>query len=225
MNKNYIEIAFVLDRSGSMEFSREAAISGFNYFLAEQQQSEALIKLTLVLFDDEYLVAIDALPVAEILPLDNQTYVPRGSTALLDAIGRTIDELGARLAALPEKERPGQVIVAILTDGLENSSHNYTWNHIARVIKRQTEQYRWIFLFLGANQDAIATAAQMHIAANNASSYAADAAGLRAASRSVTRKVLGMRRLFEGNASVQEAHDAAAPLAELTAEEDEKERP
>jgi len=108
-------------------------------------------------------VPIDALPVAEILPLDNDSYVPHGSTALLDATGRAIDELGARLAALPEKDRPVQVIVAILTDGLENSSQNYTWQQVADAIRRQSEQYRWTFLFLGANQDAIATAAQVNI--------------------------------------------------------------
>src|SRR4030095_14845548 len=110
----------------SMESCREATIGGFNSFLQEQQRTEGLARLTLILFNDEYLAPIDALPVAEILPLDNDSYVPRGSTALLDAIGRTIDELGARLASLPEQDRPVQVIVAILTDGLENSSQKYT---------------------------------------------------------------------------------------------------
>ena len=193
MNKNYTEIAFVLDRSGSMEVCRDAAIAGFNLFLDEQQRTEGLAKLTLVLFDNEYLVPINALPVAEILALDHDTYVPRGSTALLDAIGRTIDDLGARLSATPELDRPGQVIVAILTDGLENSSQTCTWKQIARVIKQQTEQYKWTFLFLGANQDAIATAAQMNIAAANASGYVCDDAGLRAVQRSMSRKMRGLR--------------------------------
>jgi Mg-chelatase subunit ChlD len=224
MNKNYCEIAFVLDRSGSMESCREAAIEGFNAFLQEQQKSEGLTKLTLILFDDEYLVPIDALPVAEVLPLDNETYIPRGSTALLDAIGRTTDELGACLAAMPESDRPGQVIVAILTDGQENSSQIYTWQQIARVIKEQTEQYRWTFLFLGANQDAIATAAQMNIAAANAASYVADAAGLRASSRTLTRKMRGIRRVCQGTASVEEEQDAKATLSGLLAEEDGKEQ-
>ncbi len=224
MNKNYTEIAFVLDRSGSMEGSREAAIAGFNFFLDQQQAGGGLTKLTLVLFDDEYLVPIHGLPAAEILPLNYETYIPRGTTALLDAIGRTVDELGARLARMPEKARPGQVIVAILTDGLENSSQTYTWKQIARVIKHQTEQYRWTFLFLGANQDAIATAAQLHIAAANASPFVADAAGLRAASKSLSRKMRGLRRIHEGNASVQEAADAVASLSDLTAEENARER-
>ena len=141
-----------------------------------------------------------------------------------DAIGRTIDELGARLAALPEQDRPGQVIVAILTDGLENSSQNCTWQEIARVIKQQTEQYRWTFLFLGANQDAIATAAQMNIAASNAATYVADAAGLHASSASLGRKVRAMRRVKGGRATMEETRDAAAPMSDLLAEEDQKHR-
>ncbi|HXA08377.1 MAG TPA: hypothetical protein VNW28_00250 [Chthoniobacterales bacterium] len=224
MNNNYTEIAFVLDRSGSMESCREAAMDGFNLFLHEQQQTEDLVKLTLVLFDDEYLVPINGLPVAEIIPLNDENYVPRGSTALLDAIGQTVDELGARLAATPEPDRPGQVIVAILTDGLENSSQSYTWQKIARAIKQQTEQYRWTFLFLGANQDAIATAAQMNIASANAATYVADSAGLRASSKSLTRKVRGIRRMHQGIASAQETQDAAAPFSQLVDEEDQQER-
>lgn len=224
MKNNYAEIAFVLDRSGSMNICRDAAIEGFNRFLKEQQQVEGLAKLTLVLFDDEYLVPVNALPVAEVVPLDEETYVPRGSTALLDATGRTIKELGTRLAALPEADRPGQVIVAILTDGMENSSQNCTWRQIARLIKQQTEQYRWTFLFLGANQDAIATAAQMNIAAANSATYVADTAGMRSSARTLGRKVYSLRRVQEGNASQQETLDAAAPMTELLEEEDRKER-
>ncbi len=224
MKNNYAEIAFVLDRSGSMNICRDAAIEGFNRFLKEQQQVEGLAKLTLVLFDDEYLVPVNALPVAEVVPLDEETYVPRGSTALLDAIGRTIKELGTRLAALPESDRPAQVIVAILTDGEENSSHNYTWHQLAAAIKRQTEEYRWTFLFLGANQDAIATAAQMNIAAANAASYVQDGPGLRASSRTFARKMSALRSFSMGNPTIEESHDAHAPLSDMIAEEDAKER-
>ncbi|MBA3608769.1 MAG: VWA domain-containing protein [Chthoniobacterales bacterium] len=224
MKNNYAEIAFVLDRSGSMNICRDAAIEGFNRFLKEQQQVEGLAKLTLVLFDDEYLVPVNALPVAEVVPLDEETYVPRGSTALLDAIGRTIKELGTRLAALPESDRPAQVIVAILTDGEENSSHNYTWHQLAAAIKRQTEEYRWTFLFLGANQDAIATAAKMNIAAANAASYVQDGPGLRASSRTFARKMKALRSFSMGNPTIEESHDAHAPLSDMIAEEDAKER-
>lgn len=225
MNKNYTELAFILDRSGSMENCQAAAIEGFNRFLEEQQKADGLAKLTLVLFDDEYLLPAQSLPVAEVLPLNSDTYVPRNSTALLDAVGRTIDDLGNHLAALPEKGRPAQVIVAILTDGLENASEKYTWKQVSRLIKQQTEQYRWTFLFLGANQDAIATAAQLSIAAANSATYVADAPGSRAVHRSLSRKMHSMRRTAMGNATLQEQADAAAPMSELVEEEDRKERP
>jgi hypothetical protein len=117
-----------------------------------------------------------------------------------------------------------QVIVAILTDGLENSSQNYTWQQIAHAIRQQSEQYRWTFLFLGANQDAIATAAQMNITAANAAAYVADAAGLHASASSLARKVRALRRVSIGTASVEECHDALVPMSDLLAEEDQKKR-
>src|SRR5438270_3562057 len=138
-NAHYSEIAFVLDRSGSMKSCQQAAIEGFNQFLADQQKTDGLAKLTLVLFDDEYLVPISSIPVEEVVSLTDDTYQPQGCTALLDAIGQTIDDVGQRLAGLAEKDRPGQVIVAILTDGLENASQRFTWKEIAGKIKHQTD--------------------------------------------------------------------------------------
>ena len=89
MNPLLTEIAFILDRSGSMASVAASAIAGFNAFLRDQQQAPGHARFTLVLFDDEYLVPADALPIPEVLPLDATTYLPRGSTALLDAMGRT----------------------------------------------------------------------------------------------------------------------------------------
>jgi len=223
-NVHYSEIAIVLDRSGSMKSCQQAAIEGFNQFLADQQKTDGLAKLTLVLFDDEYLVPISSIPVAEVVPLTDDTYQPRGCTALLDAIGQTIDNLGQRLAALAEKDRPGQVIVAILTDGLENASQRFTWKEIARKIKHQTATYKWIFLFLGANQDAIATAANLSIAANNAANYVADAAGSKAGQAAFSRKMSALRRASMDSASVSERLDAEAPLTQIVSEEDRKTR-
>ena len=223
-NAHYTEIAFVLDRSGSMECCQQAAIDGFNQFLTEQQNTEGLAKLTLVLFDDEYLVPVSSVPVQEVIPLTDDTYQPRNSTALLDAIGQTIDDLGRRFAALSEKDRPGQVIVAILTDGLENASQRFNWKEIAGKIKHQTDTYKWVFLFLGANQDAIATAANLSIAANNAASYVADTAGSRAGQAAFSRKMSALRRTNMDIASVSEKLDAAASLADIVSEEDHKSR-
>lgn len=224
MNKHYSEIAFVLDRSGSMESCSEAAIAGFNKFLFAQQHTEGLAKLTLVLFDDEYLRIVESVPVAEILPLTDKTYVPRNSTALLDAIGTTIDELGARLSVLTERDRPVQTIVAILTDGLENASEKFSWKDISAKIKHQSEVYKWTFLYPGANQDAVATAAQLSIASNNAATYVADGAGSTASHASFSRKVRSLRRSAMGIASVEERADAVAPLSAIVEDEDRKSR-
>src|SRR5438067_11050335 len=223
-NAHYSEIVFVLDRSGSMKSCQQAAIEGFNRFLADQQQIEGLAKLTVVLFDDEYLVPISSIPVEEVVPLTDDTYQPRGCTALLDAIGQTIDNLGQRLAALAEKDRPGQVIVAILTDGLENASQRFTWKEIAEKIKHQTDTYKWIFLFLGANQDAIATAANLSIAANNAANYVADAAGSKASHAAFSRKMSALRRASMNIASASQKLDAEAPLTQIVSEENRKSR-
>ena len=223
-NAHYSEIAFVLDRSGSMKSCQQAAIDGFNQFLTDQQKTDGLAKLTLVLFDDEYLVPISSIPVEEVVSLTDDTYQPRGCTALLDAIGQTIDDLGQRLAALAEKDRPGQVIVAILTDGLENASQRFAWKEIAGKIKHQTDTYKWIFLFLGANQDAIATAANLSIAANNAANYVADAAGSKAGQAAFSRKMSALRRASMDSASVSERLDAEAPLTQIVSEEDRKTR-
>lgn len=227
MNTQLTELAFILDRSGSMSSLADGAIAGFNHFLHEQQSAPGLARLTLVLFDDEYLVPARSLPVAEVLPLDELSYVPRNSTALLDAIGITVDELGARLAAMPERERPGKVIVAILTDGLENASVRYTWRDIAGRIRHQTDAYQWEFLFLGANQDAIATAAQIHIGAQNAATFCADKPGMKSTGGALSRKSRALREMLtqpQGSASPETLRDAAAPLSDLVREEDLKNR-
>ncbi len=139
MNKNLTAIAYILDRSGSMQSMVEPAIAGFNRFLDDQRKAPGHARLTLVLFDDQYEVPCQSLPIEEVTELDTTTYVPRGTTALLDAIGRTIEELGQRLAATPEPERPGQVIVAIFTDGLENASLQFDHHKIARMIAHQRD--------------------------------------------------------------------------------------
>ena len=148
------EIAFILDRSGSMESMTHAAISGFNEFLSAQKSTvddsgqPIPATFTLILFDNEYLPIHCRVPIQNAEPLTAKTYQPRGSTALLDAIGRTIDYIGSELAATPEPERPSKVIIAILTDGEENSSRKFTMADINQRITHQTETYQWEFLFL-----------------------------------------------------------------------------
>jgi hypothetical protein len=164
------------------------AIGGFNTFLAQQQGLPGAAHLTLVLFDHEYLVTHDNVNIQDVPPLDSKTYVPRGMTALLDAVGRTVDAVGVRLAATAEAERPSKVIVAILTDGMENASRNYTSARVAEMIRHQQEKYNWEFIFLAANQDAIAVAGALSIQAKDAIAFDATGHGVRMAMARVSEE-------------------------------------
>jgi uncharacterized protein YegL len=219
MNTNLTEIAFVLDRSGSMQPLVEQTISAFNQFLAAQQALPGQARFTLVLFDDIIETPIDALPVAEILPLDSRVYFTRGCTALLDAIGHTIDTLGQRLAKTPEPDRPGKVIVAILTDGLENASRRFSVRDINERIRRQRETYSWEFLFLGANQDAIASAVGMGIQAHTSATFVADADGLAASVAAISRKSSAMRRTTMGIATREDTEEILKSTTDILGEE------
>lgn len=189
MRADLTEIACVLDRSGSMNAIAGDAIGGFNTFLAAQQALPGTARLTLVLFDHEYQLAHNNVPIQDVPPLDEHTYVPRGMTALLDAVGRTIDDMGARLAATPEAERPAKVIVAILTDGMENASRDYTYDKVSSMIRHQQQKYSWEFIFLAANQDAISSAAKLSIHADNAIAFQATGVGIRHANMRLSDEV------------------------------------
>jgi hypothetical protein len=188
------EIAYVLDRSGSMQTLVSDAIGGFNAFLNNQQKLEGSANFTLVLFDHEYLVLHKSVDIRNVPALNETTYVPRGQTAMLDAVGRTVDDLGAHLASVPEHKRPAKVIIAIFTDGLENASRVYTTERLAASIQHQQEKYNWEFLFLAANQDAIASAAKIAIPVAQAMNYIASPAGVRESQERLDARVTQSRR-------------------------------
>ncbi|MFK5921145.1 MAG: hypothetical protein QM496_03140 [Verrucomicrobiota bacterium] len=218
MKETHTEIAYILDRSGSMGSLTEAAITSFNSFLKAQKNEAEEATFTLVLFDDEYLLHADAVPIREVVELDASTYVPRASTALLDAIGRTVDNIGKRLAAMKEDDRPGKVVIAIFTDGMENSSTDYSENIISKMIKHQQDKYNWEFLFLGANQDAIATAGRMNIHAHNSSNFLYSGSGLTSSSVALSRKLSAMRQSGAGVMN----EDLKVPLSDIVSEEEGK---
>ncbi len=225
MNTQLTEIAFMLDRSGSMHSQVDFAIKGFNDFRHAQCDVPGQARFTLVLFDDQYEVTCASVPIREVTDLDRSTFVPRGSTALLDAIGRTIDELGARLAALPEAERPGQVIVAILTDGEENASRQFTLADISSCIAHQRDVYGWQFFFLGADQDAIATAVKLNIDQGSALRFSADHAGYDSSSKAMSRKMRSLRKSSMGaKLNIQEEHDLKASLSDIGREEERRDK-
>jgi uncharacterized protein YegL len=221
------EIAFILDRSGSMESMTHAAISGFNEFLAAQQATvddhgkQIPATFSLILFDHEYLPVHNRQDIQTARPLTVETYVPRGSTALLDAIGRTIDFIGGELANTPEAVRPSKVIIAILTDGEENASQRYSMGEINHRITHQTKKYQWEFLFLGANQDAIATAARMGIQARHSATWAANEDDVAASHLVFAKKISASRRAAVHCAL---AEDESATLKESMSESLEKSR-
>lgn len=158
MRSDLTDITLVVDRSGSMDDIKSDAQGGVNSFIAQQAQQPGQALLTLVQFDTEYEFLYRGIPIGQAPKYELH---PRGATALLDAIGRAINETGERLAKMPETERPGLVVFVVMTDGQENSSVEFTNPKIREMIERQQNQYQWQFTFLGADQDAFAEASQM----------------------------------------------------------------
>jgi len=193
MRQDLTDISIVLDRSGSMQSVKDDTIGGLNAFLKEQQAQPGDANLTLAQFDDLYEIVHDAVPIKNVPELTDKTFVPRGMTALLDAIGKTIVNTGVRLAAMPEDQRPGRVIFVILTDGEENHSKEYDLGRINAMIAEQTDKYSWSFVFLGANQDAIKAAMGMGISASHALDFMANSQGVQCAFSSTSRHMSSYR--------------------------------
>ena len=182
------EIAFVLDRSGSMAKRAKQAIDGFNDLLESSQKAPCDARLTLVLFDHEYIVTHDGRPIQEVQKLDEDSYQPRGRTALYDAIGRTINAVGERLDHTPKRNRPSGVLIVILTDGLDNESEEFSLEQIkTMILQRET----WEFNFLGAGQDAKRVAASLGIAPENVTQFPETPQGVTMAFQTASRVTLG----------------------------------
>ncbi|NLA35840.1 MAG: VWA domain-containing protein [Actinobacteria bacterium] len=145
-------IVFLLDRSGSMQSIKSDVEGGFAAFVEEQRNAPGECTATLAQFDDRYELVFSAIPIDEVGPL---ALAPRGRTALLDSMGTLITDTGARLHATPDDERPGTVIVAIMTDGMENASREWTYPAIKSLVEQRTNENGWEFLYMGADQDAI----------------------------------------------------------------------
>ncbi len=189
MRADLTDITMVIDRSGSMESIQSDAQGGVNTFIESQKSEPGDALLTLVQFDTEYEFVHCGAPIATVPPYK---LVPRGGTALLDAIGRAINETGARLAAMDEAQRPGLVVFVIVTDGEENSSREFTREKIREKIEHQQSTYKWQFTFLAANQDAFAEGESLGIAQAGIANFTSAQVG--SAYRAVTKKTTRMRR-------------------------------
>jgi uncharacterized protein YegL len=199
MKKNYTDIIIVLDRSGSMQSVRTDTIGGVNKFIEEQQKTPGEATFSLFLFDHEYNRTSNAIPIKDARLLTEESYQPRGNTCLYGAIGCAINETGERLKNTPEDQRPEKVIFVIVTDGEENSSHKHEWSktHTAASIKSQIElqsgTYKWEFVYIGANQDAIQNAGRIGINADRSLNYTQNHAGTKDLYGSLSSNVRSMR--------------------------------
>jgi hypothetical protein len=184
-------VAALLDRSGSMETSKSATEDGWRELLNEQREQPGKCQVTLAQFDTEYDVVYPPIDVADVPEFSVQ---PRGMTALLDATGRFVTEVGEQLSALSEDERPGQVICLIMTDGMENSSHEWSWEAVRKLIKQQQREWNSTFIFLGANIDAIEVGGRLGISESASLTYDdSDYAATRGAMRLAREMVSGVR--------------------------------
>ncbi|MBY0099350.1 vWA domain-containing protein [Mesobacillus maritimus] len=177
MNTNLTEIIFLLDRSGSMAGLEKDTVGGFNAFIIRQCQAEGETLVTAVLFDDEYEVLWSGVQAKDI-KLTEQEYYVRGCTALLDAVGKSILDVGHRLSTTTEENRPGKILFVITTDGLENASREFSYEKTKKLIQHQQEKYNWEFIFMGANIDAAEEANQLGIAKESAFNFEASEKGV-----------------------------------------------
>ena len=178
MKKNLTELVFILDRSGSMAGMEADTIGGFNAMIEKQKVEPGEAYVSTVLFDTTSTVVHDRVRVAEVQPMTRRDYTPGGCTALLDAVGDAIRHIGNVHKYAREEDVPEKTVFVITTDGLENASRRHSLADVKQLISRQKEKYGWEFLFLGANIDAVGTAASMGISADRAANFRCDSRGM-----------------------------------------------
>lgn len=190
------ELLFVIDQSGSMggEETEKAVVANFNKVIAQQRAEEGDAVVSAVLFNTQMVTMYESQPIAEVKELERRNYTPAGGTALLDAVGTSIERICKRQAALPEMERPATTIVVIITDGEENSSRKYSRPVVKQMIETLQKKHDWSFLYFGANVDHFAEAQHLGIGADDAVSFKTDKAGISYCMHECSRR-MSKRRL------------------------------
>ena len=188
------ELVFILDRSGSMAGLERDTIGGFNAMIEKQKREAEKTVVSTVLFDSKTQVIHDRLPLEQIPPMTEEDYTVRGTTALLDAVGKAIHHIGNVHKYARAEDRPDRTLFVITTDGYENSSRQYDYPRVRQMIERQKEKYGWEFLFLGANIDAAKEAGRLGIAAERAANYRADPEGISLGFEAVAEAVTAVRK-------------------------------
>jgi len=184
--ENFTAVGLIVDRSGSMQEIRADAEGGVNAFIDAQKPFDGQVVLSLTEFDTYVDVRENLTPIANVRPY---TLQPRGNTALYDAVGKTVVNMGEQLAAMDEAERPSKVIIVIVTDGFENSSQEWTRNMISELVQRQEAEFGWEFLYLSASPDAFADGRRMGISRAHTHSVPSDPGGMSASYAQAARTV------------------------------------
>lgn len=179
MKKGLTELVFILDKSGSMGGLEKDTIGGYNTMLKKQQAVEGECHITTVLFDNNYELLHDRINIKAVRPITEEEYFVGGSTALLDAIGKTINKIGNAQKHTAKGYRAEKVLFVIITDGEENASREYSSEKVKAQIERQKKKYNWEFIFLGANLDAVQTAGRFGIAPDRAVDFLSDSKGVK----------------------------------------------
>lgn len=177
IKNNLTELVFILDRSGSMSGLEKDTIGGFNSMIEKQKKQEGECFVSTVLFDNVSEVIHDRIRLADVPKMTDKEYNVRGCTALIDAIGGAIKHIGNIHKYARPEDVPENTMFIITTDGQENASRKYNSDEVKKMIERQKEEYGWEFLFIGANIDAVETAARYGIGADRAVNYNCDSVG------------------------------------------------
>ena len=187
------ELVFILDRSGSMSGLEADTIGGFNAMIEKQRKEPGECLVSTVLFDHESVVLHDRVPLSEVRPMTEREYTVRGCTALIDAIGGAIHHIGNVHKYARKEDVPAHTMFIITTDGMENASRCYTAQKVKEMIQKEQTKYGWEFLFIGANIDAVETAAHYGIPQSQAVDYIADKKGTKVLYNAVAQAVCNMR--------------------------------
>lgn len=201
MKNNLTELIFILDRSGSMSGLELDTIGGFNSLIEKQKKEAGDAIITTVLFDNEYELLHDRINLNGITPITDKEYYVRGCTALLDAIGKTLNKIISVQKRTCQEERAAKVMFVIITDGMENASKEYSYSKVKTLIETQKAKYGWEFLFLGANIDAIDTASKFGISEDKAANYHADSVGTMVNYESINGAISNLRKGKKLNSS------------------------
>ena len=223
MKKGLTEIVFILDRSGSMRGLETDTIGGYNSMIEKQKSEDGEALISTVLFDNETEVLHDRVPLAKIGPITDKDYFVRGSTALLDAVGGAIHHISNIHKYARKEDVPEKTLFIITTDGMENSSRQYSYDKVKKMVEKRKEKDHWEFIFLGANIDAVSVADRFGVDRSRAVRYECDGAGT-ALNYKVMGKMVSCARACGSAQEMEEAFDSGEMLGDIRRDYEKRHR-